>query len=154
MKRQLKSFACALKGVFYAFLNEGHMRFHFVAAFFVMLLGFMSKLSLTEWAIITLTVAMVFCAELINTAIEKLCDIYTTKHNPLIGKVKDIAAGAVLVVSVAAVCVALAVFVFSGNLQDAVHRLLRHPWLFIPLGVCAVFSVLFIIFGGYKNDKK
>ncbi len=154
MKRQIKSFANAFKGIAAAFITEGHMRFHFVAAFFVLLFAYISDMDTTQWAILIITIGSVFMAELINTAIEKTCDLYSTEHNPLIGKIKDIAAGAVLFAAIAATGVALALFVFSGKLMYAWERLLRHPFYFIPLGICAVCSVLFILFGGIKNTKK
>lgn len=154
MKRQIKSFKNAFKGVASAFVSEGHMRFHFVAAFFVLLFAYISRMDFLGWAVLILTIGLVFTAELINTAVEKTCDLYSTEYNPLIGKIKDIAAGAVLASSVAAIGVALFTFVFSGKLVYAFERLLRHPLYFIPLGICVVCSVLYVIFGGYKNSKK
>lgn len=154
MKRQLRSFKNAFKGIIAAFVTEGHMRFHFVAAFFVLLFAYISKMDTTQWSVLIVTIGAVFSAELINTAIEELCDLYSTEHNPLIGKIKDIAAGAVLVASIAAIGVALFLFVFSGKLMYAFERLWAHPLFFIPLGICFLCSVLFIIFGGFKNTKK
>lgn len=154
MKRQLKSFKNAFKGIASAFITEGHMRFHFVAAFFVLLFAYICEVTTTEWAVLIITIGAVFAAELINTAIEQVCDLYSTEHNPLIGKIKDIAAGAVLVAAIAAIGVAVFVFILSGNLMYGFERLLRHPLFFIPLGVCAVCSVLFVLFGGVKNIKK
>lgn len=154
MKRQFKSFANAFKGIAAAFITEGHMRFHFVAAFFVLLFAYICEVNSSEWAILALTIGSVFTAELVNTAIEELCNVYTKEHNPKIGRIKDIAAGAVLVVALAAILVAVFVFILSGNLLYGIDRLLKHPLYFIPLGICAVCSVLFIIFGGVKNTKK
>lgn len=154
MKRQLKSFKNAFKGIAAAFITEGHMRFHFVAAFFVLLFAYISEMDTSQWAILILTIGAVFSAELVNTAIEQVCDLYSTEQNPLIGKIKDIAAGAVLVLAIAAAGVAVFMFIFSGKLMYAFERLLRHPLFFIPLGICAVCSVLFVLFGGFKNTKK
>lgn len=154
MKRQLKSFKNAFKGIAAAFITEGHMRFHFVAAFFVLLFAYICETTNIEWAILIVTIGAVFTAELINTAIEHVCDLYSTEQNPLIGKIKDIAAGAVLVSAIAAIGVAVFIFIFTGKLAYGIDRLLRHPLYFIPLGICIVFSVLYVIFGGIKNTKK
>lgn len=154
MKRQIKSFKNAFKGIASAFLTESHLRFHFVAAFFVLLFAYISKMNMTQWAVLIITIGSVFAAELINTAIELVCDLYSTEHNPIIGKIKDIAAGAVLVASIAATGVAVFMFIFTGKLMYAFERLLKHPLYFIPLGICAVCSVLFVLFGGFKNTKK
>lgn len=154
MKRQIKSFKNAFKGIASAFVTEGHMRFHFVAAFFVLLFAYISEMDFTQWTVLILTIGSVFVAELVNTAIEQVCDLYSKEQNPLIGKIKDIAAGAVLVSAIAATGVALFIFVFTGKLMYAFERLSRHPLFFIPLGICAVCSVLFVLFGGFKNTKK
>lgn len=45
---------------------------------------------------------MVIATELMNTAIEKLADLVQSEHDPKIGRVKDISAAAVLVVSITA----------------------------------------------------
>lgn len=154
MKRQLRSFKNAFKGIAAAFITESHMRFHFVAAFFVLLFAYICEVTPAEWAVLILTIGSVFAAELINTAVEEACDLYSTEQNPHIGKIKDIAAGAVLVAAIAAVGVAVFVFILNGNLTYGFERLMRHPLYFIPLGICALCSVLFIIFGGFKSTKK
>lgn len=154
MKRQLNSFACAFKGFASTFLTEGHMRFHLVAAFFVLLFAYIGNLEPLEWAILILTIGSVISAELINTALELLCDRINGEFDPVIGKVKDIAAGAVLAVSVGATGVAVCLFLATGKLAFAFQRILNHPWFFIPLGICAVLSVLFVAFGGAKFVKK
>lgn len=154
MKHQIKSFADAFRGIISAFVTEGHMRFHFVAAFFVLLFAYISKMDATQWSVLILTIGIVFASELINTAIEQVCNLYSTEQNPLIGKIKDISAGAVLITSIAAIGVALSLFIFSGKFMYAIERLSKHPFYFIPLGICAVCSVIYVIFGGYKSTKK
>ncbi len=154
MKNQLKSFGNAFKGIATAFVTEGHMRFHFVATFFVLLFAYICEVNSSEWAILILTIGFVFASELINTAIEKTCDLYSTEQNPLIGKIKDIAAGAVLISAIVSIGVAVFVFVISGNLMYGFERLLRHPLYFVPLGICLVCSVFYVLFGGYKTTKK
>ena len=153
MKRQLKSFKNAFKGIFAAFRAESHMRFHLVAAIFVLLFAYISEMSLYEWAILLITIGCVFSAELVNTAIENLCDLYSTEHNPLIGKIKDIAAGAVLILAIIAIGVALCLFIFSGRLCFAFLKLTENPLYFLPIGILAVLSLIFLIFAGKKQKK-
>jgi diacylglycerol kinase (ATP) len=62
------------------------------------ILGF----SRTEWIVVVLCIGAVLGAEAFNTAIEKMCDHLHPQQHPEIGKVKDLAAGAVLLVSIAA----------------------------------------------------
>ncbi|MBE6793995.1 MAG: diacylglycerol kinase family protein [Ruminococcaceae bacterium] len=153
MKHQLKSFKDAFKGIFSAFKAESHMRFHLVAAVFVLLFAYISEMNLSQWAILLITIGCVFSAELINTAIENLCDLYSTEHNPLIGKIKDIAAGAVLILAIFAAGVALCLFIFTGRLYFAFIKLSANPIYFLPIGILGVLSLVFLIFAGRKTKK-
>lgn len=68
-------------------------------------------ISPVEWMILILTVAALLAAELLNSAIERLGNAVTTEHHPMIGKAKDLAAGAVLIVSIAALIIAAIIFI-------------------------------------------
>jgi diacylglycerol kinase (ATP) len=107
--KMLRSFRYAFKGI--GFLTEeNNMKFHLMASVLVVAAGFYMKLSGTEWAVIIMQIGLVFAAEAFNTAIEKLCDFVSPEHQPLIGKVKDLAAAAVLIVTVVAVIVGIIIF--------------------------------------------
>ncbi len=151
MKKQLRSFGFAFEGLFTAIRTECHLRFHLVAGFYVFLFAFLGEFSLTQWAVLCLTVGAVITAELVNTAIEELCDLYTTQKKPEIKRIKDISAGAVLTVAIAAAIVAVLLFILTGSLQTAVNKLTANPVWFIPLGISAVLSILFVAFGGKKK---
>lgn len=60
-----------------------------------------------EWAILVITIAMVFTAEFINTSIEAVVDLASPAHHPLAKVGKDVGAGAVLVAALAALVVGL-----------------------------------------------
>jgi diacylglycerol kinase (ATP) len=57
------------------------------------------------WALLVLAMAAVWTAEALNTALELLADATSPSFHPLVGKAKDVAAGAVLVVALAAVVI-------------------------------------------------
>jgi diacylglycerol kinase (ATP) len=82
-----------------------------VATAAVVILGYLLGISHLEWCAIALACAAVWTAEALNTAIEFLSDATTREIDPLVGKAKDVAAGAVLIAAVAAVIVGLLVFV-------------------------------------------
>ncbi|HET9054419.1 MAG TPA: diacylglycerol kinase family protein, partial [Cyclobacteriaceae bacterium] len=67
-------------------------------------------LSAGDWCIILLAVGVVLSAELFNTALETLADVVTEETHPGIGRVKDVAAAAVLIVCVISVIVGVIVF--------------------------------------------
>lgn len=86
------------------------MRFHVLAALAAVLAGVWLRLSRGEWLWIGLAVALVWAAELLNTAVERLVDLVSPERHPLAKAAKDTAAGAVLVLAAFAVVVGLCVF--------------------------------------------
>ena len=109
-RRRLASFGHAVRGVWAALRSEVHLRFHAVATVVVIGLGLHFSITRVEWALVSLAVAGVWTAELVNTAIEALTDLVSPAYHPLAGKAKDVAAGAVLVVALGAVVVGGLVF--------------------------------------------
>ncbi len=153
MKKQLKSFGYAFEGILCAIKTEPHLRFHLVAAFYVFLFGFLGEFTPVQWAVLAVTCALVIFAELVNTAAEEICDLYSTEYNPKIKRIKDVCAGAVLTLAFAACVVAVCLFLCTGSLLVAAEKLLAAPLWFIPLGVSCALSVLFVLFFG-KSTKK
>lgn len=110
VKSRIASFKYALKGIYYFFSGEINAKIHLAAAATVVILGFIFNLSSTEWFCIIILIALVLMAEAFNTAIEKLTDLVSPQHHPEAGKIKDIAAGAVLITSIAALLIGLFIF--------------------------------------------
>jgi diacylglycerol kinase (ATP) len=69
------------------------------------------RLSSDDWRWIILAVALVWLAEALNTAIERLADAVTLEPNENIGYAKDVAAGAVLAASIVSAVIGLTIFV-------------------------------------------
>ncbi len=110
MKAEIKSFTHAINGIVYAISSEKHMRFHLFAAVIVFASGLFFDITFTEWCLLILSIGAVITAELINTALEQLVNLVSPQQNPIAGRVKDVAAGAVLIISIAAAIVGLMVF--------------------------------------------
>lgn len=101
----LGSLNCAIEGVLWAVMTQRHMLVHLAAAVFVLLLALVLRLTLVEFALVAMAVTMVIFAELVNTAIEVLVDMVSPEYHPLALRAKDVAAGAVLTVTVGAVVI-------------------------------------------------
>ena len=153
MKKQIRSFLCAFKGVFSAISTEAHLRFHLVAAFYVIFFGALGDFSPFEWAVLILTISAVIFAELTNTALENLCDLYSKDYNLKIKRIKDIAAGAVLIPAIASVVIAILLFILTGNISNILSKLTSEPLWFVPLGVSVITSLLFLSLPKSKNKK-
>jgi undecaprenol kinase/diacylglycerol kinase (ATP) len=95
----IKSFAFAWQGLRSCFLTQQNFRIHLMALLMVIILGSVLKINKTEWLIITVCSMLVLSMELLNTAIEKICNLITKDIHPVIKVIKDIAAAAVLIVA-------------------------------------------------------
>lgn len=90
--------------------EEPNARIHLVAATGVIILGFLLKITPFEWIAILFAIGFVFAMELVNTALENLCDFVTPEKHELIKKIKDLSAAAVLVSAMVAVITGILVF--------------------------------------------
>lgn len=111
MRRFVKSFGYAAKGLAFALQTQLNLRVHLSAAVLVLLLGFYVGLSWVEWAIILLCIGLVIGLELVNTAVEVLVDLVSPEWNHKAGIIKDVSAAAVLVAAIIALIVAVIIFV-------------------------------------------
>lgn len=110
LKKRKQAFGFAFKGLKAFFIDEAHPKIHALATLLVIALGFWLNISISEWVTIILCIGLVISLEAINSALEKLTDIVSPGFNETAGKVKDIAAGAVLVASIAAGIVGVIIF--------------------------------------------
>ncbi len=114
-RRNLSSFFAgfgyAAKGLAEAISSQFNIRFHFVATVIAIGMSFYFSLSITEWCFIILSIAIVWIAELLNTAIEYITDFVSPEYNHIAGKVKDIAASSALVAAIASAAIGLIIFI-------------------------------------------
>lgn len=97
----------AFRGWWHVLRTQHNAWVHSVVATTVIILGFWLGLPPRDWAVLVLTIAMVFTAEFINTAIEAVVDLASPVHHPLAKVGKDVGAAAVLVAALAAVLIGL-----------------------------------------------
>jgi len=93
----------AIEGILHAARTQRHLRWHFMAAALVMLLGLFFGLDRVEFIGLALAVSLVLITEILNTAIEAAVDLASEAFHPLAKVAKDTAAGAVFVASFCAV---------------------------------------------------
>ena len=108
----VSSLEFALTGIFTAIKEERNMQKHALSAFLVVIAGFVFQVSAVEWLFLLLSVFLVVSFEIINSAIENVVDLASDYHFSMLAKnAKDMAAGAVLVISGFAVITGLIIFV-------------------------------------------
>ncbi len=106
----VESVRFATEGLVYALRTQRNLRVHMLVALLVTLLAVAVQLSRFELALLVLTVAVVMAAELVNTAVEAVVDLISPQTHDLARVAKNVAAGGVLVTSIAAVAVGLLLF--------------------------------------------
>ncbi len=146
MKKQLRSFGHAFAGIGNALRTEAHLRFHLAAALLVLTAAAICGFSPERLAVLWVLSGLVIALELVNTAITRDCNAH-------IKLAKDMAAGAVLAASIAAVAVAALFFLNGEAWNAAVQFFCRYPFAAIPLGALALLCLLFVLFGGGKKKK-
>ena len=105
LKQMFKSIGIAFDGIIDLIKSENNAKIHLISTIVVIIVGFKLQFLAIEWLWISLAIAGVWVAELINTAIEKLTNLISPEQNPIAKKIKDYAAGAVLVMAIWAIFV-------------------------------------------------
>lgn len=101
------SFRHAFGGLFHVWHTQRNAWIHTGIAIAVLIVGLWVGLPPRDWAVVVLTVALVFTAEFINTSIEAIVDLASPDKHPLAKIGKDVGAAAVLVSALAAILIGL-----------------------------------------------
>ncbi len=110
-RQRLRSFRYAFRGILFMVKTQHNFWIHLSIAVLVIIAGFLFSISLTEWALLIFAIALVLSAEAFNSSIEQLTDLSSPDFHPRAGRVKDLAAGAVLLTAIAAALIGLLIFV-------------------------------------------
>lgn len=111
MKKWLNSVRYALNGLTWFLRNERNGRIEVVITVVTVAMGLWLHISITEWCLVLLCIALIIAGEMINTSIERVADFMTRERHPEIGLIKDLAAGAVLVLSAISAFIGLLIFI-------------------------------------------
>jgi diacylglycerol kinase (ATP) len=104
------SFRFATAGLRYLFTTQRNARVQAGAGTAAILLAAILRISRVEWAILTLTIALVLVLEALNSAIEATVDLVTTDYHPLAKVAKDLAAGAVWLMALTSLAIGAILF--------------------------------------------
>jgi undecaprenol kinase/diacylglycerol kinase (ATP) len=106
----IASFKHAFNGIKSAVCLEQNFKVEFILGLISILLALAFRINTIEWIIIILCNALVLSLELLNTAIEKVCNFFHPGIHPQIKIIKDVAAGAVLIAAIASMVIAIIIF--------------------------------------------
>lgn len=148
MKKNIRklheSFQHAFRGLGLCIHGERNFRVHMTAAFYVTVFALMGRATAAEAAVLCLCFGLTMGAELMNTAIERLCDRQASGYDGFVRNAKDIAAASVFVCAAACVAVGVCIFLFEGVLFSALSWLLAHLWAAAVLLVSIPAALWFI----------
>ena len=100
----------AIKGLIYGIKTQRNMKIQLIITILVIIVAIIFKVSKIELLFLVLTIFILLVAEMINTSIEEVVNLYTEKFHDKAKFAKDIAAGAVLLASINSIIVAIIIF--------------------------------------------
>ena len=159
MKKLIKSFGYAFRGITYCLSHERNMRIHL--CFMVYMFGFLGvydffEVTRTQIALLIAVCALVLSLEAVNTAVEKAVDLATEEIKTLAKISKDAAAGAVLISAIGAVAVGISILWQPEAFSAMFEYYKENIPVFIGFVINFIASVIFVFAGptGIKNFFK
>lgn len=148
MLETFKSFNNAFMGFILVMRTQRNMRYHFLAALFIIILSIILNISRIEVMILAIAITLVLVTEMINTSVEHIINIIKTKYHPLAKVVKDISAAVVLTCSINAIIVGYIVFSkrVPFDIENGISRLSSAP-------IDITFITLIIVFAAVIGGK-
>ena len=115
-KNFLDAWKNAINGIIYATTTQGNVKKQLVIAVIVVIISLFFDLNKAEFLCFMFTIILIIFAEMVNTAIETVVDLYTDLYHPKAKIAKDVAAGGVVITTINAVIVAY--FLFFDKLSN------------------------------------
>jgi len=106
----IQSFNYAISGLIHVLRTQRSMQIHFAIAIAVLIASLFLNFTRVEFIGLLLIIAIVITAELFNTAVEAIVDIYISSRHPMAQVAKDVSAAAVLITSMTAVLIGYLLF--------------------------------------------
>jgi diacylglycerol kinase len=106
----LQAFRYAARGILMFFRSERNGAIQLIIAVSTLMAGVFLHISTQDWIHVIMCIGAVFTAEMLNTALEKLCDMIRPEQDPRVRDIKDLAAGAVLVTAIASAAIGGMIF--------------------------------------------
>jgi diacylglycerol kinase (ATP) len=107
---RIRSFRNALAGLWFMLRTQHNAWVHLAATLLVCVAGFALNINAADWRWLIAAILLVWIAEALNTAFEHLCDVVSPDFHQAVQKSKDIAAGAVLICAIGAICLGVMTF--------------------------------------------
>jgi diacylglycerol kinase len=107
----MKRYIVAFKGLYLFFCEEKNAKTHLAVSLLVIATSSFLEINNTEWLLVLVCFALVFCTEIINSSIERICDMVRPERSEKVKDIKDMAAGAVLAAAIISSIIGLGIFI-------------------------------------------
>lgn len=111
IKGRIKAVGYAFKGALLLLKTEHSIQAQAIIATCVTILGIVFNITATEWMMQIFAIGLIMSLEGANTAIEAIADFIHPEFHAKIGKIKDIAAGAVFITAITATIIGLIIYI-------------------------------------------
>lgn len=141
-----RSFNAAFVGFILVMRTQRNMRYHFLAALFIIIMSIILNVTRIELMILALAITLILVSEMINTAAENIVNIVKSKYHPLAKVVKDISAAAVLTCVINAIIVGYMIFStkFPFDIEASISKLKNSSMDITFIGLILVFGLVII----------
>lgn len=144
-----KSFYHAFAGLRHVIGSERNFRIHICMMLYVLAFSFIGKVSAGRLSLFLVCFASVISAEMMNTAIELLCDLVADSYKSLVKTIKDVAAGAVLVCAIFSAAAGLITFLSAETLGNIGRTFAEMPYVAVIIALSLPLALVFI----FKRKK-
>ena len=110
-RKRINSFKYAWEGLCQFIRQEHNARIHSAATVLVVIAGWYLDIDRSEWLAVIMCIGLVWTVEMLNTALENLCDYVSPAYDPKIKTIKDLAAAAVLISAITSVIIGGYIFI-------------------------------------------
>lgn len=147
----------AFNGIIYAVTTQGNVKKQLIIAIIVVILSLFFDLSRAEFLCFMFTIVLIIFAEMVNTAIETVVDLYIDVYHPKAKIAKDVAAGGVVITSINAIIVAY--FLFFDKISNIglnfIKNVTNNPvHLAFSIMIITIISILALIAYSKTNKHK
>lgn len=121
LRSRFNAFQCAFSGWWYVIKTQRNAWIHATASIMIVVIGLWLKLPPRDWAVLILTIALVWTAEFLNTALEAVVDLSIPSQHPLARVGKDVGAAAVLIAALSSIVIGI--LILGPPLFSRIHSL-------------------------------
>ncbi|MBI5254761.1 diacylglycerol kinase family protein [Candidatus Falkowbacteria bacterium] len=110
LRKLIRSFGFAIKGIGLVFKSEQNFRIHILASIVVVAAGIFFKVAVWQWCLLISMILLIFLLEIVNTAFERMVDMLQPRVHLYAGEIKNMMSAMVLIAAIGSIIIAWLIF--------------------------------------------